>query len=274
MMIDKIISGGMNRVETAALDLAIKLSIPYAGFRPGIEVPDQSAVTERYRMAILNSNQPEDAIEANVRQANGTFILSFGRPDQHADHARRMTLKNRRHLLGIDLKQHTSFETAGLLASWLDMNHISSVYVTGGSLKKGRDIYLHTMNILESALITLLAGKSLPHTRKNRLQIDANDVLRHTATVKEAVKLLMATLTLRNKAAIAAGNSETLCSTDNDLNRYIQKVFHLREGNETLLKSCAKVARKKDLSSAEASGVIIHAFWEALQKTHRLRIIK
>ncbi|MEJ2096681.1 MAG: putative molybdenum carrier protein [Deltaproteobacteria bacterium] len=274
MMIEKIISGALNSVEIAALDSAIRLGIPYAGFRPGIEVPEPSTLVKKYKIATLDSNQPKDAIEANVKQADGTFILSMGRLEDHGDFARHMTLKNRKHLLGMDLSQHPPFKAAGLLASWLDMNHIRFLYVTGAFDEKEPDIRRHTLNILESAFISLLAGPSLPYIKKRRFRIDGELVFRGTATANEAVKLLMTSLPLKDKAAIAAANPETLCRPGNNFNRYLQDVFHLREGNEALLQSCAKHIQKEEITAAEASGVIIRLFWEALQKTYRLRVVK
>jgi hypothetical protein len=274
-MIDKIVSGGQTWPEIAALDLAIKLGIPYTGWHPEIQVPSQDANKDKYRLHTLPSNRPRDSIAKNVEESDGTFILSHGRLQEPADYARQMTLKMRKQLLGIDLEQHTAIKAAGLLASWLDMNHIESLYVTGSTREKTSGIYHRTSHILESAFAILLAQSSLPSYKGTSSgHVGVGEPGKQPATVAEALTMLSSRLSLKEKTHLASGSLDIFLQADHPLGPYIQKILNLKAGNDMLMKSCTAVAGKKALTPDEASHVIIREFWKHLQKTHRLRIIK
>jgi len=274
-MLEKIISGGLTHVEIAALDTAIKLGIPYSGWRPGIQVPDQSADTDKYTLHTLASNRPRDAVAKNVAAANGTFIITYGLLQETVDYARQMTLKMRKHLLGIDLEQHTAIKAARLLASWLDMNHIESLYVTGSTRERTSRIYHRTSHILESAIATLLAQLSLPSYRgPSSDDAGAAKPSKQPETVAEALTMLNSRLSLKEKTHIASGSLDIFLQADHPLGPYLQKILGLKAGNDMLMNSCAVCAGKNTLTPDEASQVIIREFWKHLQQTHRLRIIK
>jgi len=274
-MLEKIISGGLTHVEIAALDTAIKLGIPYSGWRAGIQVPDQSADKGKYELHTLSSNRPRDAVEKNVAAGNGTLIISHGLLQETVDYARQMTLKMRKHLLGIDLEQHTAIKAARLLASWLDMNHIALLYVTGSTREMPSRIYHRTSHILESAIATLLAQSSLPSYRETSTDAaGATKPGKQPATVAEALTMLSSRLSLKEKTHIASGSLDIFLQADHPLGPYLQKILNLNAGNDKLMNSCALCADKKSLTPDEASHVIIRKFWKHLQQTHRLRIIK
>jgi hypothetical protein len=269
-MIEKIISGGQTWPEIAAIDTAIKLGIPYTGWQPEIEVPSRPFKTDKYRLHTLPSNRPKDAIAKNVEKSDGTFILSHGRLHELADSARQMTLKHRKQILGIDLGQHSPFEAARLLASWIEMNHIKSIFITGPAGKKEKRIYHQTVRILESAIAATITQSPA------RLPMESVSITpdRPSATVFDAVAHLVSSLPLKEKSAIAACKLDDLLQPDHPLNRQIQRVFYLQTGNNSLLKSCAQTDGKRSVTPQEASRIIAKALWKNLQETHRLRIIK
>jgi len=49
-MITKIVSGGQTGVDRAALDVAIKLSIPHGGWCPRGRVAEDGIIPERYQL--------------------------------------------------------------------------------------------------------------------------------------------------------------------------------------------------------------------------------
>jgi hypothetical protein len=273
-MIDKIISGGQTWPEIAALDMAIKLAIPYTGWRPAIQVPSQLVKTDKYRLHTLSSNQPKDAISKNVKESDGTFILSYGKLQEHADYARQMTLKNRKQLLGIDLGQHPPFEAARLLSSWIEMNHIKSLFVTGSTGNKASSIYHQTLRILESALFETLVQSSLPRSTEILSNRDIGIPNRQPATISDAAELLVSFLSLKEKTEIASQKLEVFLQPDTPLGQHIQKIFNLQSGNEILMQSCSDLSGKDAVTPDEASRMIMKALWKKLQKTHRLRIVK
>jgi hypothetical protein len=274
IMIEKIISGGQSWPEIAALDIAVKMGIPYTGWQPEIEVPSSHGKTDKYRLHTLPSNRPKDAIVKNVTASDGTFILSHGRLQELADYARQMTLKHRKQILGVDLGQHSPFEAAKLLASWLEMNHIKSLFVTGPAGEKEIRIYHQTVRILESALVTIFSRS--PAGRSNQILsgLAINVPERQLSTAREAVHHLVTFLSLKEKTHIAATRLDLLLQPGTSLNRKIQKVFSLQTGNQHLMQSCLEFSAKESVTPDEASRIILKMLWENLRKTHRLRIIK
>lgn len=273
-MIEKIIAGGQTWPEIAALDLAIKLGIAYTGWQPAIQVPSRLVKTDKYRLHTLPSNRPQDAIAKNVKASDGTFILSHGRLRKQADYARQMTLKNRKQLLGIELNQHSPFEAARLLASWIEMNHIKSLFVTGSTEIKTLNIYHQTFRILESAIFAVLAQSSVPGSTEILSGRNVGIPNRQPATVHDAMEWLVSSLSLKEKAYIAASKLDVFLQRDNPLGQHIQKIFNLRTGNEVLMQSCSDISEKDAVKPEEASRVIMIALWKNLRETHRLRIIK
>jgi hypothetical protein len=49
-MIKKIISGGQTGAERAALDVAIRLNIPYGGWVPKGRLAEEGSIPERYQL--------------------------------------------------------------------------------------------------------------------------------------------------------------------------------------------------------------------------------
>jgi hypothetical protein len=246
-MIEIIISGGQTWPEIAALDIAIKMGIPYTGWQPEIEVPTQYVKSDKYRLHTLPSNRPKDAIAKNVKESDGTFILSHGRLQELADYARQMTLRHRKQILGIDLGQHSPFEAARLLASWIEMNHIKSMFVTGSAENKKLSIYHQALKILESAISATIARSLAKGSAENSSGRATMIPGRQSNTVSDAVAHLVSSLALKEKAYIAAEKINALLQPGHPLGRHIQRIFYLRTGTHEIL---CRALRKECCHSA------------------------
>ena len=93
-------------------------------------------------------------------------------------------------------------------------------------------------------------------------------------TVDEAVAALAADLSFGDKSRIANMKKEQLGALDFSLGNRIKSDFKLLSGNEALLESCRQISGEAYLSADEAVAFLIKKFWQHLQKTDVLKIIK
>ena len=93
-------------------------------------------------------------------------------------------------------------------------------------------------------------------------------------TVEEAIDLLMAKLSLREKTGIAKMGKRDLGILNVTLGSYIRDEFGLLEGNDELLESCRILSGRDDLRMDAVPVIIIHLLWAGLRRTHSVRVVK
>lgn len=76
----KIISGGQTGVDRAALDAALQLGIPCGGWCPKGRKAKDGPIPDRYPLKETESGSYPVRTEMNVRDSDGTLILTWGRP--------------------------------------------------------------------------------------------------------------------------------------------------------------------------------------------------
>jgi Circularly permutated YpsA SLOG family len=189
-MIKKIISGGQTGADRAALDFAIKYSIPHCGWIPKGRKAEDGTLPNEYRLQEMPSTSYPARTEQNVIDSDGTLIYSRGKPNGGTDYTRKMVLKHRRQLLHVDLSSTTSYDAASLILSWIEMQHIKTMNVAGPRASKDPDIYADVFKVLSMAFKIHSAG----HIRI---------VEKPAKTVDEAVDRLISELPLRDKSRIA-----------------------------------------------------------------------
>jgi Circularly permutated YpsA SLOG family len=148
-MLKKIISGGQNEVDQAALDMAIKLRIPHGGWIPKGRTTETGILPERFTLKEMASENYSECIKQNVMDATGTLIISYGRLTGDLDSARKATLRYGRQMLGVDLDQMDDIKAASLLKDWIDLYRIEVMFVIGQNGPYARN---QTENIIEGAL--------------------------------------------------------------------------------------------------------------------------
>ena len=74
----RIISGGQTGVDRGALEAAIALGIPHGGWCPLGRSAEDGVIPARYQLQETDSPQYAVRTEWNVRDADGTLILSWG----------------------------------------------------------------------------------------------------------------------------------------------------------------------------------------------------
>lgn len=274
-MIRKIITSGQSGVESAALDIAVKLGIKCGGWAAkSRRLPDDPSL-DQYGIQEVAAIGFHEAVERNVTEAQGTLVVSCGKRSEESRFAVQMALKHQRQLLHVDLHQHSAFESASLINSWIFLQMIHTIYITGSTTEMDPTIYQRTRKILETALYLGFVKSGL-HSTPSELLPEIEDQHRspYPETVEDAVERLKMVLPLKDRALMANMQLNEIEHLRSGLGEYIKQNFGFYAGNRKLLQSCARFGRLVKPLTDEACGVILRALWENLQKTHRLRVIK
>ena len=80
-MIKKIISGGQTGVDRAALDLAADLGLESGGWCPRGRRAEDGIIPDHYPLTETPGRDYEQRTEWNVRDSEGTLILTTGKPE-------------------------------------------------------------------------------------------------------------------------------------------------------------------------------------------------
>ncbi|MCG6912122.1 MAG: putative molybdenum carrier protein [Deltaproteobacteria bacterium] len=271
-MIRKIISGGRTDPERGALDAALKYGVPHAGWIHYIRGEERKKLLETYHLTVIPALDPRAAVRQNVEHTDGTLILTTGKPRENADYARHLTLKRGMQLLGIDMRQYAPIEAGSLIVSWLKLNHVSRVYVTGSDDETRGRSYNLSRKIMEAAIILGYTRMNAVPARNSQPRQGPGGAKAWPATVEDAVKRLIDELFLRDKNRISTMEPPDLDELHPTLGRYIRENYGLLSGNHELLKSCMRTTQASEIVPDEASAIIIKELWQELQQTHRIRI--
>jgi hypothetical protein len=265
MIITKIIAAGAFGAESAALDVAIRLKIPYEGYTGEHSMLDGSRVFKRYKNLW---EQPFDTLqqilEANLHISNGTLVFTRGAPSEDLSSLIQYANKYDHPCLHIDFDKTTPLQASFKINVWCQRNLVSKLLVTGSVEDEG--IYEAVSECMRRAL---MLGK------------EAYPILEHPPVVKvpiprsvsEAVEHLIEKLPLKDKVQIANMSAGELDVLNHSLGNYIRNKFDLWAGNDKLRWSCAREAGRKIQHPDQASSVIISRLALELEKTHKLRTI-
>ena len=77
-MIKRIISGGQTGADRAALDFAIDKGIPHGGWVPIGRLAEDGQIPDRYHLSEMNTKSYPKRTEQNVKDSDGTLIISHG----------------------------------------------------------------------------------------------------------------------------------------------------------------------------------------------------
>lgn len=264
MDIKKIISGGSLGAESAALDVAIRLKIPYGGFTFEDSLIDAARQSRRYHLDEKRFGSPREKSKANLSIADGALIFTHGSPGADLQFTMACAAADRRPLLHIDLAATPSIRAAVGIHRWARRHGVAVLFVTGSVLDDDAGIYRKTYNVL---FRSLMLGK-------DRYPSDAEPAAERKAmprTVADAVRFLIEEMPLRDKVAVANMSAAELVGLNRSLGNHIRNRFNLWDGQNPLIWSCAAEAGKRIDSPEAASAVIISRLAIELEKTHKLR---
>src|SRR6516162_9418333 len=102
-MIERILSGGQTGVDRAALDVAVELGLPCGGWCPRGRRAEDGPIPERYPLKETPWDGYPQRTERNVRDSDGTLVLTLGQADRGTTLTIELAHKKRKPHLIIDL---------------------------------------------------------------------------------------------------------------------------------------------------------------------------
>jgi hypothetical protein len=271
-MIEKIISGGQTGADQAALDAAIKLGIPHGGWIPKGRITENGPLPDKYDLIEMPTESYPERTKKNIRESDGTLILSHGRLTGGSEYTQKWALKYGKSMLHTDLSSVTSFVATVQINNWIVDYDIKIMNVAGPRASKDSKIYQSTLDIIESALFLCFSENNFMY--KARKWDDKEHPLDLPQTVDEAVTDIITGMDLRDRSMLASLSEEDIIPLQLTLGLYIDQQLQVWSINESLKESCIRACREEGLDESNPSMVIIKKVWERLKETHRLRIVE
>jgi hypothetical protein len=128
MGIGKIVSGGQTGIDRAGLDVAIAMGISHGGWCPQGKKAEDGTIPPTYRLQETPKTDYRQRTEWNVRDSDGTLILTRGQPAGGTAATIRFAADYNKPCLVLDL---TTTPTPQTVRSWLKQFDIQVLNVAG-----------------------------------------------------------------------------------------------------------------------------------------------
>jgi hypothetical protein len=266
MTISLIISSGAAGAEAAALDVALRLKIPYDGYTATSTLLDAHPMGRRYRLREKSFASEGEKDAANVRLADATLIFTRGDLGGTAAHVDSYAMSHERPSFHVDFNTMEPLQAAFHIRIWTDKHTPASLFVTGSPEEDGEAIYRAVYDTLFSFL--MLGRESYPEQSP-----PAEEKKPLPRNVEAAVAYLTDVLSLKDKVTIANMSADEIGDLNQTLGNYIRNAFGLWSGNDRLMWSCTKEAGRQVSKVDEASAIILGRLALELEKTHKLRSV-
>ena len=127
-MFEKVVSGGQTGVDRAALDMALALGIPCGGWCPQGRSAEDGMLAPRYPLTATPSTDYAQRTEWNVRDSDGTLVLTRGTPAGGTAYTIEVAGQLGRPCLVLDLRRTPSVATVRV---WAQQHGVRVVNVAG-----------------------------------------------------------------------------------------------------------------------------------------------
>lgn len=149
MIIKTIISGGQTGVDRAALDTAIELDIPHAGWCPAGRRAEDGRIPDHYQLRETPDKDYLQRTEWNVRDSDATLIIS---PDQlkggtAATH--RFAVRHNKPCIIMDPNRVPDTDR---FRRWLQQHSVQTLNIAGPRESKQPGIYRQSREYLHALL--------------------------------------------------------------------------------------------------------------------------
>ena len=153
--LQKIISGGQTGVDRAALDYAIGVSMPHGGKVPqGFWAEDGTIDRNKYTGLVETQvADPDFRTEQNVRESDGTLVITKGPPDRGTSETVRVADELHKPYLLVDLAQSSLPGAIVAVRSFLQKHEIKVLNIAGPRESQVQGgIYQEALSFLSAAL--------------------------------------------------------------------------------------------------------------------------
>lgn len=145
----KIVAGGRTGVDRAALATAMELGLPCGGWCPKWRKAEDGIIPAKYPLEETPSDDTRQRTEWNVRDSDGTLILTVGPVSGGTALTTEFAEKHNRPCLIVDLATAPS---ADAVRSWIEQNRVHILNVAGPRESKQPGIYDQAVAVLRQLL--------------------------------------------------------------------------------------------------------------------------
>ena len=144
-----MISGGQTGVDRSALDVALELGMPAGGWCPKGRKAEDGSLASRYPLTETSSEQYWQRTEWNVRDSDGTLVLTRGAPAEGTAYTIEVARKSGKPCLVLDLSEEPS---ESVVQAWADEHKVRVLNVAGPRESKCPGIYAQAAQFLRAIL--------------------------------------------------------------------------------------------------------------------------
>lgn len=155
-----IVSGGQTGADRGALDAALELGLPCAGWCPRGRRAEDGPIDARYPLHETPSAEYPQRTEWNVRDSDGTVILHAGRVDRGTALTERLARRQGRPVLLLDVRSAPPSD----LNEWIGKEAIARLNVAGPRESRSPGIQVAVAAFLRAAL----SAAPPPHGTRGR----------------------------------------------------------------------------------------------------------
>jgi len=149
----RVVSGAQTGVDRAALDVALELGIPCGGWVPKGRLDEVGRIPARYPgLEETTTAEWNERTEANVRDSDGTLILSRGRLTGGSKYTAEVAARLGRPCLHIDVATQSRRAASRAARKWIDARGIETLNVAGPRASKDPGLYEIAREVLHGAM--------------------------------------------------------------------------------------------------------------------------
>lgn len=153
----KIVSGGQTGVDRAALDAAGDSYLPRGGWCPKGRKAEDGPIDEKYPLKETDSEKYSVRTKRNVRDSDGTLILSFGPPAGGTALTVKYVGEMKKPLLLIDLNY---VRKPDVIRAWIVDHAVKTLNIAGPRETNPPSVYQPAYEFLMSVFSELRNGKT------------------------------------------------------------------------------------------------------------------
>ncbi len=274
-ILEQIISGGQTGADRAALDTAIKFSIPHGGWITQGRRTEDGPLPQKYQLREMPTMDYPSRTRQNILNAGGTVIISHGPLTGGSKLTFSFSKVSGKPVCHIDLLNNDIFEAALILNSFLLENQIGVLNVAGPRASQDPAIYFDVKSVIESTLYLMFLDKEA--AMGPAVDVPVMDEQGVADSLDQAVAWIEQDLSLKTKMAMGRMDEKGLIDMYFSLMDYIKYRTGLDNADSPLLEGLRRASSDapSGYGYTPEDGVmaVVKALKAYLSKHYTLRVL-